>query len=112
MNSLTAPSTPNQSPTFHRSFTLPSRLNSSPRSRVSERTPEPDAVETLFTQQAAKIVTFNASSPSSQLRSVSLGNEVAQNSEVVGTLPWVTHSERTIAAGVYVFRCLRMSIYC
>ena len=109
MNSLTAPSTPNQHPVIHRSFTLPPRLSGIPRPRIDEKVPGPDAVETLFAHHAGKIVTFNAYGASSPPRSGSSVTDIIEDNKLAGILPWATHSERTIAAGICDFsmeRCV------
>ena len=112
MNSLTAPSTPNQHPVIHRSFTLPARLSGSARHHGGAKTVEPDAIETLFTHHAARIITFNALSTSSQSRSGSSTAESVGNDELAGTLPWANHSERIIAAGTYGFLDSRTCNFC
>lgn len=93
-----APSTPeraNHPPFIRRSFTAPIR---SPRSiPFPEETA--DGAETLYAHGACKIVSFN--NPVSFARrhsSISDGRAELQE-EPVGTLPWFSTTERTLAAG-------------
>ena len=90
-----APSTPERAtpPAFiRRSFTAPIR------SARSEETA--DGAETLYAHGAGKIVSFN--NPTSLARrhsSISNGRAELQE-EPVGTLPWFSTIERTLAAGM------------
>ena len=98
MNIATAPSTPENAispPVIRRAFTVPSKL-SGPR-EAAKKTPEPDRqrTETLFAHNHCKIVSFNSGAK----RPTSAGREQEEAKEPVGTLPWATSTERTIAAG-------------
>lgn len=101
MASFTAPSTPSHQPILHRSFTLPAKLIDTTKLQTQHRTPSPGAVETLFAHHAGRIVSFSPpldlSAPRS--RSTSLAG-LAVDAEPIGTLPYVSHTERTIAAGM------------
>lgn len=94
-----APSTPDrapQPPAIRRSFTAPIKSSRS-RFPISEEAAED--TENLFAYNACKIVSFNTSSNyATKHSSVSDGRAESQD-EPVGTLPWRTTTERTIAAG-------------
>ena len=94
-----APSTPDrapQQPPIRRSFTAPIRSSKS-RFPISEEAAED--TENLFAHNACKIVSFSTSSSYiTKHSSVSDGRSESQD-EPVGTLPWRTTTERTIAAG-------------
>ena len=93
-----APSTPeraNQTPLVRRSFTAPIRPSRS--APLSEETA--DGAETLYAHADGRIVSFN--NPASLARrhsSISNGRAELQE-EPVGTLPWISSTERTIATG-------------
>lgn len=96
-----APSTPERMVTPHairRSFTAPTKL-----SLPTIRSPEAniDGAETLYSHGAAKIVSFNTSNDFGRRHS-SVSNGRAEFQESVGTLPWASTTERTIAAGKIV----------
>lgn len=103
MASATAPTTPEATapfPLMRRSFTLPPKLPELRRSSYSSKQEEKPAVETLFAHHNCKIVSFSPSSATPKKNSSSgRGNDEVEN-EPVGTLPWKTNSERTIAAGM------------
>ena len=91
-----APTTPErsvQAPIVRRAFTAP--IKSSKRPVQTGEGPSGDG-ETLFAHEAAKIVSFSVASPSSRF-SVQSG-DVAE--EGAGSLPWASHTERTVAAGM------------
>ena len=98
---ITARSTPENAPSppiVRRAFTVPTRLSKAAK-------PPPEAgvhgAETLFAHARCKIVSFN----SGLKRPSSAGRDQYERSEPVGTLPWATTTERTIAAGMtYVVR--------
>lgn len=110
-----APSTPekaNHPPFIRRSFTAPIR---SPRSiPFPEETA--DGAETLYAHGTCKIVSFN--NPASFARrhsSISDGRAELQE-EPVGTLPWFSTTERTLAAGKFhyvqiEFRFLQLILF-
>ena len=94
-----APSTPEraiQPPFIRRSFTAPIRsLRSAP---LSDGTV--DGAETLYAHAAGKIVSFtNPASLPQRHSSISNGRAELQE-EPVGTLPWFSSTERTIATGI------------
>ena len=95
-----APSTPekaNHPPFIRRSFTAPIR---SPRS-IPFPEDTADGAETLYAHGACKIFSF--SNPVSFARrhsSISNGRAELQE-EPVGTMPWFSTTERTLAAGKY-----------
>lgn len=95
-----APSTPERAshpPLIRRSFTAP--IRSSRSVPLSDGTV--DGAETLYAHVAGKIVSFN--NPTSVARrhsSISNGRAELQE-EPIGTLPWFSTTERTIAAGIH-----------
>lgn len=101
------PDRPQAPPAFHRSFTVPSRAFDSPRSSPTARQAVEEEAETLYAHNAGKIVSFNP--PSSGTRrhsSVEQGYSALQD-EPVGTLPWASATERTMAAGsLRIYRVL------
>ena len=94
-----APSTPERAtppPFIRRSFTAP--IRSSRSVPVSEETV--DGAETLYAHGAGKIVSFkNLTSLARRHSSISNGRAELQE-EPVGTLPWFSTTERTLAAGM------------
>lgn len=102
MEIASAPTTPENSGSPHvlrRSFTAP--IRSTGFSKVTEpfRETEGEGAETLFTHSAGRIVSFNAY-PSVVRRRSNLGHGILdKQEEPVGSLPWVSTTERTIAAG-------------
>ena len=94
-----AASTPERatpSPFIRRSFTAP--IRSSRSIPLPEETV--DGAETLYAHGAGRIVSFN--NPTSLARrhsSISNGRAELQE-EPVGTLPWFSTTERTLAAGM------------
>ena len=99
MELATAPSTPENAtspPVIRRAFTVPSRLAGF--RQAARATPEADrqSADTLFAHNHCKIVSFNTGAK----RPSSAGLDQAESAEPVGTLPWTTTTERTIAAGM------------
>ncbi|KAF2477904.1 uncharacterized protein BDR25DRAFT_330526 [Lindgomyces ingoldianus] len=80
-----------------RSFTLPSRPSSRPRTAPASSN-SADGIETLFTHSCTKIVSFIASSPRGQ-SSVS-GRLSDIGTDTPGSIPWRSYAERTLAVGV------------
>ena len=93
-----APSTPERaipSPSIRRSFTAP--IRSSRPVPLSE-----DAVngaETLYAHATGKIVSFNNPTSSARRHSSISNGRAELQEEAVGTLPWISTTERTIATG-------------
>ncbi|KAL9116446.1 MAG: hypothetical protein Q9187_007031 [Circinaria calcarea] len=104
MASATAPTTPEATapfPLMRRSFTLPPKLPELRRSSYSPKQEEKPAVETLFAHHNCKIVSFTPSLANPKTNSSSgRGNDDVGN-EPIGTLPWKTNSERTMAVGLF-----------
>ncbi|KAL9613067.1 MAG: hypothetical protein Q9167_002366 [Letrouitia subvulpina] len=104
MEVLAAPSTPDNPPShpsIRRSFTLPDKLNSSPKFSPS---PSPStgvagAIDTLYTHHAARIVFFSLMVEGPRRHSSVEQGHSAQEKDPIGTLPWASLTERTIAAG-------------
>lgn len=99
MEIATAPSTPENAtslPVIRRAFTVPSRLAGF--RQAAKATPEADrhSADTLFAHNRCKIVSFHTGAK----RPSSAGRDQAEIAEPVGTLPWATTTERTIAAGM------------
>ncbi|KAL8961252.1 MAG: hypothetical protein Q9183_005336 [Haloplaca sp. 2 TL-2023] len=96
------PLTPDHShapPTYRRSVTLPYRLIESPRTSPSSYDASRQSAETLYAHNAGKIVSFNPPLTGTRRHSsVDQGHSALQH-EPVGTLPWASITERTIAAG-------------
>lgn len=100
MEVLAAPSTPDNPqahPSIRRSFTLPDRLNSSPKS--SPPAGAAGETDTLYTHHAARIVFFSPMVGGPRRHSSVEQGHSAQEKDPVGTLPWASLTERTIAAG-------------
>lgn len=98
-----APSTPERAappPFIRRSFTAPTRSIPLPKETV-------DGAETLYAHGAGKIVSFN-NLPSLPRRHSSISNGRAElQEEPVGTLPWFSTTERTLATGpLRIYRVL------
>ena len=102
MEIVSAPTTPESSGSPHllrRSFTAPIRSTGFPRATEPLRDTGGQRVETLYTHPTGRIVSFEAY-PSATRRHSSLGyGRLDQQDEPVGTLPWASTTERTIAAG-------------
>ncbi|KAL8869484.1 MAG: hypothetical protein Q9174_004240 [Haloplaca sp. 1 TL-2023] len=96
------PLTPDHShapPSFRRSVTLPYRLIESSRTSPSSHDASRQSAETLYAHNAGKIVSFSPPSAGTKRHSsVDQGHSALQD-EPVGTLPWASITERTIAAG-------------
>ncbi|KAL8816225.1 MAG: hypothetical protein Q9223_004734 [Gallowayella weberi] len=99
--------TPDQPPTIRRSFTTPTRLNRTPKTSPTAREVAEEDTETLYAHNAAKIVSFNPPQTGTRRHSsVEQGHSALQD-EPVGTLPWASATERTIAAGpLRIYRVL------
>ena len=102
MEIASAPTTPESSSSPHllrRSFTAPIRSTGFSRTTEPPRQTGEQTIETLYTHNAGRIVSFEAYS-SAFRRQSSLGyGRLDQQDEPVGTLPWASTTERTIAAG-------------
>ncbi|KAL8822894.1 MAG: hypothetical protein Q9191_006383, partial [Dirinaria sp. TL-2023a] len=99
MNVATAPSTPENAkspPIFRRAFTVPTRISSLSKATVPLREAEVQGAETLFAHEYCRIVSFSTGFR----RPSSSGGGYNGNLEEdpVGTLPWASLTERTIAA--------------
>ncbi|KAL8735544.1 MAG: hypothetical protein Q9166_000712 [cf. Caloplaca sp. 2 TL-2023] len=90
--------TPNHPPTIRR-FSTPTRAARSSKLSPSTRDVSEEDAETLYAHYAAKIVSFNPPFNGTRRHSsVEQGHSALQD-EQVGTLPWASATERTIAAG-------------
>ncbi|KAL8793631.1 MAG: hypothetical protein Q9195_003783 [Heterodermia aff. obscurata] len=102
----TTPSTPDNAhspPIIRRAFTVPTRLSSAARSPTEAGA---QGAETLFAHPRCRIVSFN----SGLKRPSSAGRDQHESAEPVGTLPWASTTERTIAAGpLRIYRVLEVS---
>ncbi|KAL8952538.1 MAG: hypothetical protein Q9222_001568 [Ikaeria aurantiellina] len=86
-------------PTFRRSFTTPTRSTASPKSSPSVPPAKAEEAETLYAHNAGRIISFNPPLRGTRRHSsVEQGHSALQD-EPVGTLPWASATERTIAAG-------------
>ncbi|KAF1988809.1 hypothetical protein K402DRAFT_373138 [Aulographum hederae CBS 113979] len=101
MTAMSPPSTPERGlhPGMRRSFTLPIQANYSPKSPPGSSSATPDSVESLFSTALAKVVSFSSSTTSSRPSSSSGRGTVDPDKDLIGTLPWASATERTIAAG-------------
>ncbi|EMC95687.1 hypothetical protein BAUCODRAFT_499032 [Baudoinia panamericana UAMH 10762] len=93
----TAPSTP-ETPrrlAVNRSFTLPSKLATTSRAGTTAEIGAMEGVETLYVHPNANIIKFTT--PSS--RPASSGSPRTPRDLGSGALPWVSPTERTLAAG-------------
>ena len=106
MEVATAPSTPKTSIPHHvmrRSYTAPTRSRTVERTVSLPREPEAESAETLFAHNDSKIVSFSTqTSLAKRHSSITQGPSDVQDAPI-GTLPWASATERTIAAGVYYF---------
>lgn len=102
MEIASAPTTPENTGSprvLRRSFTAPIRSTGFSKLTEPFRETEGEGAETLFTHNAGRIVSFNTY-PSQERRHSSLGHGIRdQQDEPVGSLPWISTTERTIAAG-------------
>ncbi|KAI9723743.1 MAG: hypothetical protein M1812_001043 [Candelaria pacifica] len=87
----------NTPPVMRRAFTLPTRLTESPNAANPTRR-EAEGIEILFAHSSGKIVSFSPNSSTSRPNSSS-GHTNRDWEDAVGTLPWASPTERTIAAG-------------
>ncbi|KAL8711022.1 MAG: hypothetical protein Q9220_004403 [cf. Caloplaca sp. 1 TL-2023] len=86
-------------PTFRRSFTTPTRSSASPKSSPSVLPARAEEAETLYAHNAGRIISFNPPLRGARRHSsVEQGHSALQD-EPVGTLPWASTTERTIASG-------------
>ncbi len=105
MEIASAPTTPESSGSPHvlrRSFTAPIRSTGFSKLTEPFRETEGEGAETLFTHNAGRIVSFTTY-PSVARRHSSLGHGILDQEEPVGSLPWASTTERTIAAGITLF---------
>ena len=94
-----APSTPQRvvpQPSIRRSFTAPIRSSTS-KFPISQEIL--DDSETLFAHSACKIVSFSTSRIFVRRHSIVSNGRPDSQEEPIGTLPWASTTERTIAAG-------------
>ncbi|EOD48062.1 hypothetical protein GTA08_BOTSDO10772 [Neofusicoccum parvum] len=105
MSTPTAPSTPTSAPPpanrgVRRSFTLPTRFASP--TTPSESPASADGVETLFNHSFAKVVLFTTAASLSRPSSSASNRTVLRDRGSHGhpeTIPWVSPTESTVAAG-------------
>ncbi len=84
-------------PVMRRAFTLPTRLTELPNAGTPTRR-EAEGIEILFSHSSGKIVSFSPNSSTSRPNSSS-SHTGRDKEDAVGTLPWASPTERTIAAG-------------
>ncbi|KAI4097108.1 MAG: hypothetical protein LQ344_000517 [Seirophora lacunosa] len=93
-------------PIFHRSFTVPTASNVSPRSPPSIQEAVEEGAETLYAHHG-KIVSFDPPISGARRHSSVEQAYSALHHEPVGTLPWASATERTLAAGpLRIYRVL------
>ena len=99
---LSSPETGTSPPAIRHAFTSPSKWIEHQQIPTPTRQTDGKTVETLYTHRAAKIVSFSPISSSPRLTSSSSARRVSADheDEAVGTLPWASSTERTIAAGM------------
>lgn len=101
-----APSTPERVPPppfIRRSFTAPIRSSRS----IPSAEESVDGAETLYAHGAGKIVSFNNPTSLTQRHSSISDGRAEFQEEPVGTLPWFSTTERTLAAGpLRIYRVL------
>ncbi|KAL8785740.1 MAG: hypothetical protein Q9213_003207 [Squamulea squamosa] len=98
----TLPPTPDQPPTIRRLFTAPL-----PRTSPSTKDISDEDAETLYAHNAGKIVSFSPPITGTRRHSSVEQGHVALQDEPIGTLPWASATERTIAAGpLRIYRVL------
>ena len=104
MASTTAPATPENvappMPSMRRAFTVPTKLTDHIRARGLTHEAEEQEAETLFAHSSARIVSFSPLLTTSKLRSSPGRGRAEHDDEPIGTLPWASSTERTIAAGL------------
>ncbi|KAL8740451.1 MAG: hypothetical protein Q9184_008490, partial [Pyrenodesmia sp. 2 TL-2023] len=95
-------------PVFRRSFALPTKSAASPKlSSTSVGEAVEEAAETLYAHNAGKIVSFNPAIGGIRRHSSVEQGYSALQEEPVGTLPWASSTERTLAAGpLRIYRVL------
>ncbi|KAL8915508.1 MAG: hypothetical protein Q9171_000073 [Xanthocarpia ochracea] len=86
--------TPDQPPTIRRLFTAPL-----PQTSPSNRDVAEEDAETLYAHNAGKIVSFSPPTGGTRRHSSVEPGHVSLQDEPIGTLPWASATERTIAAG-------------
>ena len=99
MEIATAPSTPENAispPVIRRAFTVPPKLAGFTRASSVASDAVVRGADTLFAHNHCKIISFNSVSKPP----ISAGRDENESKELVGTLPWATNTERTIAAGM------------
>lgn len=101
-----ASNTSHAPPAFRRSATDPTRLNNSPRlpPTPASRETAGGLPETLYIHNAARIVSFTPPFIGARRHSSFNQGHSALQDEPVGTLPWASATERTIAAGMEIHR--------
>ncbi|KAF2807735.1 uncharacterized protein BDZ99DRAFT_392342 [Mytilinidion resinicola] len=114
MSSSTAPSTSGTSSSVNpgvlrRSFTVPAKVTDRPKPTTSNS--DSDAgIETLFTHTFAKIVSFSTAldpsrPPTANGRRPSVNVQLDADTPGLGSIPWESVTERTLAAGpVRIYR--------
>jgi hypothetical protein len=109
---MSSPSTPEHAPPAIRSHirrvhTLPPKLLDPTRTPPQVAHP-PDAIEILFHAASAKVVAFEAPTSSSRPSSRSGVKAGEQDNQFLtnGSLPWISSTERTLAAGTFMLRIL------
>ncbi|KAL8650566.1 MAG: hypothetical protein Q9210_003742 [Variospora velana] len=94
-------------PLFRRPVTVPTASSVSPRSSPSIREAVEEEAETLYAHHAGKIVSFNPPISGTRRHSSVEQGYSALDDEPVGTLPWASATERTLAAGpLRIYRVL------
>ncbi|KAL8895494.1 MAG: hypothetical protein Q9192_003601 [Flavoplaca navasiana] len=94
--------TPDQPPAIRRLFTAPL-----PKTSPSSRDIAEEGAETLYAHNAGRIVSFSPPITGTRRHSSLEQGHVALQDEPVGTLPWTSPTERTIAAGpLRIYRVL------
>lgn len=102
MSFPTTPSTPTPAPPtanragVRRSLTLPTRFASPSTPSASA-----DGIETLFNHSFAKVVLFTTASSLSRPSSSASNRTVLRDHGHTDTIPWVSPTESTVAAGAY-----------
>ncbi|KAI4246064.1 MAG: hypothetical protein LQ352_006457 [Teloschistes flavicans] len=107
-----ASNTSHAPPAFRRSATDPTRLNNSPRlpPTPASRETAGGLPETLYIHNAARIVSFTPPFIGARRHSSFNQGHSALQDEPVGTLPWASATERTIAAGsISIYKVLEVA---
>jgi len=104
MSTFQAPVTPDRASVgraqLRRSFTVPPKLSTPTRQSTAE-IGAADGIETLYVHPSTKVVSFSTAQSSSRPNSSSSSGRYGfdPDADVIGTLPWGTATERTLAAG-------------